>query len=285
MKAKLEQLTEKNQHQSFLCYEVNIPVFEFHWHYHPEYELIYIVSGRGKRLVGDSYENFQEGDMVLLGSNLSHTWVSELCEQDKCIAIVIQFTQNFIEPLLHYPEFSGFENILYKSNRGLKIIDKHPAELTVLLQQLCNKSGLDAFIDLLQIFKRILYTKAEPISSIVIKPLKIVVDSNRINEVFIYIQNYFKQKIPLQKAASLIHLSESAFCKYFKRVSGKTFSDYVNDVRLSYACQLLIETDKPIARIAYESGFGSISYFNRVFRKKKSITPNTLRKKIGFIQL
>ena len=101
MKAKLEQLTEKNQHQSFLCYEVNIPVFEFHWHYHPEYELIYIVSGRGKRLVGDSYENFQEGDMVLLGSNLSHTWVSELCEQDKCIAIVIQFTQNFIEPLLH----------------------------------------------------------------------------------------------------------------------------------------------------------------------------------------
>ena len=110
-------------------------------------------------------------------------------------------------------------------------------------------------------------------------------DSNRINEVFIYIQNYFKQKIPLQKAASLIHLSESAFCKYFKRVSGKTFSDYVNDVRLSYACQLLIETDKPIARIAYESGFGSISYFNRVFRKKKSITPNTLRKKIGFIQL
>ena len=119
MKAKLEHLLKKNQHQSFLCYEVNMPVFEFHWHYHPEYELTYIASGIGKRLVGDSYENYEEGDMVLLGPNISHTWVSDSIKSNNSIAIVIQFTQEFIAPLLSYPEFNGMEKLLTNSKRGL----------------------------------------------------------------------------------------------------------------------------------------------------------------------
>ena len=281
MKAKLEHLLEKNQHQSFLSYEVSMPVFEFHWHYHPEYELTYIVSGKGKRLVGDSYENYEEGDLVLLGPNLSHTWVSEPMKNKKCAAIVIQFTQEFIDPLLSYPEFNGLEKLLTNSKRGLRIIDKKQTDLVDLIQHLPTKKGLDAFIDLMQIIKLLLHTKAIPITTAIMKPLKSVEDSNRINVVFRYVQTHFKKKISLQKAASLIHLSESAFCKYFKKVSGKTFSSYVNDVRLSFACQLLIETDKPIAQIAFESGFESITYFNRIFLKKKSITPREMRKEIN----
>lgn len=281
MKAKLEQLSEKNQHHSFLCYEVKLPEFEFHWHYHPEFELTYIVSGKGKRLVGDSYEDYQEGDIVLLGPNLSHTWISEPTNNKICAAIVIQFTQDFINPLLNYPEFNGIEKLLTKSSRGIKFVDKQQADLILLLQNLPSKKGLDAFVDLMHIFKRLLISKSLPISASLIKPLKSIEDSNRINAVFLYVQNHFKLKVTLQKAASLIHLSESAFCKYFKRISGKTFSDYVNDVRLSHASKLLIETDKSISQISFESGFESITYFNRVFLKKKTITPREFRKNVN----
>jgi len=280
MKAKLEHLLEKNQHQSFLCYEVNMPVFEFHWHYHPEYELTYIASGIGKRLVGDSYENYEEGDMVLLGPNISHTWVSNSIKSNNSIAIVIQFTQEFIAPLLSYPEFNGMEKLLTNSKRGLILTDKKQSDLVALIQHLPKKKGLEAFIDLMKIFRLLLHINGIPITTAIMKPFKSAEDSNRINVVFLYIQKHFKKKISLQKAASLIHISESAFCKYFKRVSGKTFSNYVNDVRLSFACQLIIETDKPIALIAFESGFESITYFNRIFLKKKTITPREMRKSI-----
>jgi YesN/AraC family two-component response regulator len=102
-------------------------------------------------------------------------------------------------------------------------------------------------------------------------------NQQRINKVFLYVQKEFKEHISLKKAASIIHLSESAFCKFFKRASGKTFSTYVNDIRIAYASQLLIESDKAIGEIAFESGFESLTYFNRVFLKTKGVKPRELR--------
>ena len=93
-----------------------------------------------------------------------------------------------------------------------------------------------------------------------------------------YVQKEFKETVSLKKAASIIHLSESAFCKFFKRTSGKTFSDYTNEIRIAHACQLLIETDKPIIEIANDSGFESLTYFNRVFLRKKKKRPGEYRR-------
>src|SRR5205807_1425244 len=104
MKAKLEQLEHRKGSNAFICYETHVPSFQFVWHYHPEYELTYIVKGKGKRLVGDSYENFEEGDLVLLGPMMPHTWVSEKVRSQHCVAIVIQFKDNFIRPLQSYKE-------------------------------------------------------------------------------------------------------------------------------------------------------------------------------------
>ena len=94
---------------------------------------------------------------------------------------------------------------------------------------------------------------------------------------FHYINKDFTTQLSIKKAASLIHLSESAFCKFFKKVSGKTFSDYVNEMRIAYACSLLTETDKTIGQIAYSSGFDSLTYFNRVFLRKKRMTPRAYK--------
>jgi YesN/AraC family two-component response regulator len=278
MKPKLEQLAHKRKNRSFLCYEVNLPSFEFKWHYHPEYELTLILKGKGKRLVGDSYESFEKGDLVLIGPLLPHTWVSEKVKNQNCAAIVIQFTREFIEPLFIYHEMLTIKELLTKADNGIKFSNKTYKTTPDLLQKMLQCNEFDALVYLLQVLQSLSLIKSKSLSTANFKPLKGNENEQRINTVFQYVQKEFKQKVSLSKAASLIYLSESAFCKFFKRVSGKTFSDYVNEIRIAAASQFLIETDRPISQIASDSGFVSLTYFNRVFLKKKGSKPSEVRK-------
>lgn len=277
MKAKLEELAPKRNNRSFLCYEVEAPIFSFKWHYHPEYELTLIVRGEGKRLVGDSYEHFEKDDLVLLGPLLPHTWVTEKAKKQNNLAIVIQFSLEFIEPLLHYNEMTSIKRLLQKADWGIQFLDKKE-KVTRLIQKMIGGNEFDQLILLIQVLQSLTQCKTSYLSSANFKPLKGDKSEHRINKVFHYVQREYKQKVSLSKAASLTNLSESAFCKFFKRMSGKTFSDYVNETRIAYASQLLIETDKPISLVAHESGFSSITYFNRVFLKKKNKRPRDIKK-------
>jgi len=279
MRAKLELLSQQNNNRSFLCYEVKLPSFDFFWHYHPEYELTYIVKGTGKRLVGDSYENFDEGDLALLGPSLPHTWFTEKKSEHNCRAIVIQFSLNFIEPMLQYPEMADIKKLLRKADKGLKFSYQKSKELAVDLHQILQTTGVDSITSLLSLLQKLSNSRTISLATPGFRPIKGNQNQQRINIVFQYVQQQFKNAISLREAASLIHLSESAFCKFFKRVSGKTFSDYVNDIRIAHACQLLIESDMLIEQIAYESGFDSLTYFNRIFLKKKATKPGSFRKK------
>jgi YesN/AraC family two-component response regulator len=280
MRARLEQLSNQNSKQSFLIYEVNVPVFEFYWHYHPEYELTFIIKGKGKRLVGDNYEHFEAGDLVLLGPMLPHTWVGEKQKNENCTAIVIQFSAAFIKPLLQYTEFGVIESLLARAERGLRFTATPKNKTTELIQKMACYKGIDLFTALLQVLYKLAITKSVPLSTVRYKPVKGDENNQRINKIFQYVQKHFREDLSLQKAAMLIHLSQSAFCKFFKRAIGKTFSEYVNDIRIANACQLLIETDKQVSQIATESGFESLTYFNRVFLKKKGIRPGEFRKNI-----
>lgn len=276
MKAKLEQLSLESKNASFLCYKVKVPSFDFLWHYHPEYELTYIVKGKGKRFVGDSYDNYESGDLVLLGPMLPHTWVSEANYHDGCEALVIQFPKEFIEPLFQYPEMAGIRFLLLKAKNGL-LFQSPNAKVKSLLRNLVTYKGVDAFIGLIKLLQQLSCIRTKQLSSDHFKPLKGNENQQRINKVFIYIQENYIIKVSLRRAAELVYLSESAFCKFFKRITGKTFSDYVNEVRISKACELIMETDKPIELIAFEAGFESQTYFNRVFLRKKSISPKKFR--------
>jgi AraC-like DNA-binding protein len=278
MKPKLEQLTQRNNNRSFFSYEVSVPSFEFLWHYHPEYELTYIIKGKGKRLVGDVYEKFQEGDFVLIPPLLPHTWVSEKKGKEKCRAIVIQFSLDFIEQLFQFPELTSLRKLFANADRGLQLKISKNHDLPLLLQKIVQGNELVSFTLLLQLLQQLTAKKAAPVVSVHYKPMKGNENQQRINKVFQYVQKEFGEHISLKKAASLIHLSESAFCKFFKRASGKTFSDYTNEIRIAHACQLLIESDTSISEIAYNSGFDSTTYFNRVFLRKKKLRPLEYRK-------
>jgi len=278
MKAKLEQLNVQSEKQSFICYRVNRPGFEFTWHYHPEYELTFIEKGKGKRLVGDSFANFDDHDFVLIGPLVPHTWATEPYVQPGCSAIVIQFSAAFIEPFFQYRELNGIENILQKSEKGLWFNALENKEIVDKLRNIMECTEAEKLTTLIQVLHLLSSIKAVVLSSNQFKPLKGKEDQQRINKVFNYIQQEFSRKISLQTAASFVYLSDSAFCKFFKRVTGKTFSDYVNDIRISKAVELLLETDKGIEQIAFETGFESQTYFNRIFLRKKGKKPGELRR-------
>lgn len=276
MKARLEQLAPKRNNRSFLCYEMETPVFSFYWHYHPEYELTLIIRGEGKRLVGDSYEQFEKDDLVLLGPLLPHTWITEKVNKQNNLAIVIQFSLEFMQPLLQYNEMASIKRLLQKADNGIQFLDKKEYP-TRLIQKMIGSNEFDQMMLLIQVLQSLSQCKANYLSSATFKPLKGGKSEHRINKVFQYVQKDYKQKVSLSKAASLTYLSESAFCKFFKRMSGKTFSDYVNEIRIAHSCNRLIETDESIFLIAQQSGFESPTYFNRVFFRKKGITPSKFR--------
>lgn len=275
MKAIFEDIPSKKGNESFLAYEFTVSLFDFKWHYHPEYELTLITEGFGKRLVGDSNENFETGDLVLLGPGLPHTWSSEEREKKTVSAIVIQFSEEFIESFLHLHGFDKISNLLSSSSRGLHF--QNPIELYQQIEQLPQVSGVEKVTSLLSILHRLATQKYIQLSSEYFNAVKSEETENRINKVCQFIQRNFKKGINLEQAASLIHLSNSAFSKFFKRATGKTFSDYVNDMRIGNACQQLTESDKTIGEIAFNSGFESLTYFNRVFLKKKGATPRKFR--------
>ena len=280
MRARLESLTNRKAESSFLCYAVEVPAFSFRWHYHPEYELTYIVSGRGERLVGDRYESFEAGDLVLLGPAIPHTWVSEKEKGQRSSAIVIQFLPAFIEPLLVYPEMDSTRETLSAAKRGLVLEPTQKDRVVELLRSMPQQQALDRMLSLLKVMGLLSLRSSRPLVSQHYRPLKGNENQHRINKVLAYVQKEFRENVNLRDAAELVNLSESAFCKFFKRVSGKTFSDYVNEVRIANATQSLMETDFAIAQIAAESGFETLTYFNRVFLKKKGKTPRQVRRMV-----
>jgi AraC-like DNA-binding protein len=280
MKPKLELLAQSSQQHVFLCYELVVPEFAFNWHYHPAYELTYIVSGKGKRMVGDSYEPFSVGDIVLLGPNVPHTWASEkeTVPGQPCRAVVIQFSGDLILPILALSDSASLNTLLKNASTGLHFPIQNGGEIQLLFERICLRSGIPMFANLLLLLNALSEAKAIPLASSYYQPVINEQNAQRINVVFNYIEEHFETDISIQEAARRVHLSESAFCKFFKRSCRKTFSDYVNDLRVAQASRLLVETDQPISQIAATCGFENLSYFNRVFLKKKGVAPRQLRR-------
>jgi AraC-like DNA-binding protein len=277
MKPLLENLTSKRGHHSFMAFAVNQPKFDFYWHYHPEYELTLIINGKGRRLIGDSHENFQNGDLVLVGPGLPHTWVSGRGIKGRSEAVVIQFSQDFMERFAGLEELTTINKLLLRAKQGILFKGKIPASLIQQMQILPAKMGVEKITGLLKILHELSELKSGSLVSSFYQPLKGKENENRINKVCQYVQKHAAEPLTIHKVAALIHLSPGAFCKFFKRITGKTFSDYVNDIRIANVCNQLLATDKQIAEIAFMNGFETLTYFNRVFLKKKGVRPGQYR--------
>lgn len=281
MRPKLEKINQGTVKSSFCAYRISVPYFEFFWHFHPEYELTLITSGKGKRLVGDGQTLFSTGDFVLLGPNLPHVWVSEP-QDGPCEALVIQFPEIFIENMLRFPEFEGLDVFFKSAVRGISftgvsnpISNDTYAYVSEKMHHLVEQLSLPAFfnflVDIALLPHKHLATEhySTPKSS---------KNYSRINQALHFIQSNYTRPITLSEIAHKIHLSESAFSKFFVRTLGKSFTAYLTELRVGHAVRLLMETDQSISRIAQLSGFENLSYFNRVFLEKKGCQPAKYRK-------
>jgi len=278
MKPLLEDIGKKRGIQSFLAFAINQNRFDFFWHYHPEYELTLIVKGKGRRLIGDNHEYFESGDLVLIGPGLPHTWVSDSSMKGKSEAVVIQFSVDFIERFAGLDELSAINKLLLYAKQGIAFKGKYSAALKELIKRLPEKRGVEKITGLMHILNELSKLRSVPLASSFYQPLRGLENEKRINKVCQYIQKHAAEPLSIQKASVLINLSPSAFCKFFKRMTGKTFSDYVNDIRIANVCSQLLASDRQIAEIAYGNGFETLTYFNRIFLKKTNMRPSSYRK-------
>lgn len=277
MKAELEKVAPGINKPVLVAYHMSLPFLEFYWHHHPEFELTYKINVSGKRIIGDSYKEFHPGDLVLIGSDLPHTWVSnKKVKKRTCNFVVIQFSSSLFANLSTLNEFESIKRLLQNSKQGLHF--KNSAPLKDKILSLPNKTDFEKITDLIWILGELAKQKGTKLASSDYDISQAKNNEQRINKVCTYLEENFSKPITVSNAAAIINISQSAFCKFFKRTTGKTFSDYLNDIRIGHACYQLLETDKQISTIARNAGYESVSYFNRVFTKKKNSSPGEFRK-------
>ncbi|TCK85564.1 AraC family transcriptional regulator [Albibacterium bauzanense] len=283
MKASVEILYPKSD-QSFLVRKFDKSAFEAPYHYHSEFELTTIIKGRGKRYIGNHMEDFQEGDLVLLGAGLPHCWKLENTpnsENEEASAVVVQFTRDFLgTDFFDKVELTGIKKLLEESRYGIRFSEEIS---TKVQKQLISLSKPNNHFKSLMRLMTILHDLESSDNQIILdKHITSALDSveqARINPVMAYIVDNFNDKISLDKAAEIAHMTPNAFCKFFKKVTRKTFVQMVLAYRLNYARQKLIQTDKPISEISFESGFGDVSHFYKMFKAETKLSPLNYRKK------
>ncbi len=281
MKAALEYIQKKTPNTSFVCYWNIDQQYEFHWHYHPEYELTFIEKSRGLRLVGDHTEEYEDGDLVLLGPNLPHTWASETYPEGmvrKNRAMVIQFTDALFPEAL--PEMQSIRDLLKRSRRGIHFKGPQIQQIGQELSEMERLTGLSKLTSFYHILETLATLKDySHIASRLYEPVLSKKNEERLDRICQYLHQHFEEDIPLEKIAAISSMTETSFCRFFKKMTGQTFTEYLNELRVGRACQLLIESRKTISEIAYASGFNSSTHFNRTFLKLKEISPNGYRKR------
>jgi len=272
---------DKPENSSFLVTHHIEPFFLKVWHYHPELELVLSLKSTGTRFVGDSIKKFDEGDVVLIGKNLPHMWLNDesyFRPDSKKVAedIVVHFNKDFLgADFLNAHEMRAISELLDKSRYGIKFINPEKKVLKGIQKLNTLESGFKRTLKFIQILNRLAHhTKTELLSSEgFVNSFKQNTNKN-LDKTFEYIFENFAQPISLNDVASIANMNPSAFSRFFKRVNRKTFSRYLNEVRIGYACKQLIENKSKITAICYESGFNNISNFNRQFRAIKQMSPS-----------
>lgn len=251
------------------------------WHYHPQLELMLIQESTGSVFVGDGIEEFAPGTLVLIGQNIPHLWqndpeyfVSE--SNSQASGITIHFNNDFVGNLHDIPELNDIYELIQRAAQGIKFtgVDNRPivAKINTMLN-LYGYERLICFLDTLKMLSS--HPKYKLLSSLGFMDSFKEIRDTKILPVYEYVMNNFKKPISLSRVASIANMNPSAFSRYFSSVQKKTFTQFVNEIRVGYACKLLIDGNHNIAQACFESGFNNLSNFNKHFRSIKNVAPST----------
>lgn len=260
-----------------------LPYFYDKLHFHPEIQITLVLKGKGTYFIGDKIERFEEGQLFVLGGNLPHVFKSdkEYFENDTLSveAISLFFMSDiFGKGFWEFEETHQLEDVFADSGKGLVLDGK---KFYGYFEQITAVEGFGKFVLFFQILQEILVNDdRRVISSMAFTSPQRDIENERINSVFDFVMNHFKEEITLKVIAEVANLTPNAFCKFFKVRTRKTFFEFLNEVRIGNACKLLQTEHFSISEIAYESGFNNLSNFNRQFQKRMKMTPKQYQ---GFI--
>ncbi len=268
------------ERDSFLFRSFSMSSIDAPWHYHPEFELTYISKGNGKRFVGDSVENFEEGDLILLGSNLPHFWRCDdvLLQNEEKINVewlVIQFPVEFVNNVIkNIPELHLMNGMMQRAERGInfgKSVSKLAGRKMAEMVNVSPTQNFFAFLALLDILTtddeaKLLAGENYQIST---NPA----ETDRMKRILEFTVENFHKEIAIEQVAEVAHLTTSAFCRYFKQRTRKSYIDYLNEFRISHARKLLIDSDLSVGQVGFECGFNNLSNFHRLFKRQTDLSP------------
>lgn len=286
MQPLLMETNTVHQHTIFVK-EINVKNLSNPVHFHNEYELVLITQSRGRRIVGDSIENFEEGDLVLIGPNLPHVMYNDQSyyepdNEQPVTATVMYFRMDWLkEEFVHSKEIPQLHELLQDINRGIKVYGDTHQQIVELLAQLIGSTGLRRIIHLLSILNLLSERKEyKCLSSLGYTNPHNQKDVQRISKIYNYIMANFTEDIALETAATIANMTTSAFCKYFKARTQKTFTHFVNEIRIGHACKLLFDDHLSMTEICFQSGFNNLTNFNRNFKLYTKLSPSEFKRNL-----
>lgn len=254
------------------------------WHFHPEFQLSLVLSGSGQRVVGDSMCPIGPGEVTLLGGNLPHVWrYDDVAEpDDPAHAIVIHFREDFAgSEFFRKPEMYDIRLLLARTAQGLQAHGRTREKAVEIVSAMPEHEGFQRVLDLLKVLHLLAGSReTTAICSAGFQPLSANLEIERLGRVCAYIQSHLGEPIHRDEVAAIAHLTPSAFSRFFRAHTGKTFHDFVNEVRVGHACRLLLEATFNITEIAMECGFADVTSFNRSFRRLKKVSPTEYRRRL-----
>ncbi|GAB5565028.1 MAG: AraC family transcriptional regulator [Winogradskyella sp.] len=275
MQPELEHIAIEASQQSFHFFKRSDTVFLPYWHYHPELELTLIKKGDGTRFVGDSIASFSDYDLVLVGKNLPHHWVSASKIENQ-EAYIFQFRSSLFRG---FTECDAFYTLFEKAKRGLHFFNPSETliEQIIAFEQLSKISKLSTLIEIIEQLS--LDNNFNILASEnYLERLQLAGSQAKIAKATNYILEHLDEQLSVNRMAEFTHMVPQSFCRWFKKHSGHSFVSFLNQTRIERVCLLLTTTNTPIQDIAFSCGFESLSHFNRTFKKMKNCSPSEFRK-------
>lgn len=251
----------------------------FFWHYHPEIELVYVEACNGIRHVGKNISDFTGSDLLLIGSNIPHLNFDYKI-QTECRQLVLQMHENFLQDTIFpIPEFDQIRKLIERSYLGLSFSGKTKETVAEKLNHIKEKNPFDSFIGLIEILQ--ILAHSDEVKELNTEDTRIkwfLNDKIRMGTIYDYIHENYDKNPNVNIIAENVNLSTPAFCRYFKKQTNMTFTDFVNNYRINQAKLLLLQNEC-ITEICFQVGFESLSYFNKLFKKYIGETPSAFKKK------
>ena len=282
MKPQLLKITPP-PNSSFNFFAQDAAFFATPWHYHPEYEIVLVLESTGKKFIGSNISNFKPGDLCMMGAYLPHYYRNDeqYYAKDTSIrarSLVIHFLEDFMGGnFFDLPECQAIKNLLERSKLGLNFGPETVKKVATKIKGLQFLTGINRLLELISVLA--ILSESEDMQELTTNSMSLQneVDSARINGVLSFIVQNYQQEIHLSEVAKLANMSESAFSRYFKKRTRRTFSQFIAEIRIEHACKLLVQDKMSISAIALESGFNNLSNFNRQFKLLKKTTPLAYR--------